>query len=94
MWIHGGHPILPRSANIFEKQILISELCESVWPTSPKLLGHGNIISCLFRQRDFLVEIKWSWVFVVTVDDPIGFVSSDMRSCVLEGKISYLPFIH
>nr|XP_011467404.1 PREDICTED: midasin isoform X1 [Fragaria vesca subsp. vesca] len=59
LWIHGGHPILPRSAKIFEKQILISELCESVWPTSPKLLGH--------------------------VDDPIGFVSSDMRSRVLEG---------
>ncbi|XP_050383797.1 midasin isoform X3 [Argentina anserina] len=61
LWIHGGHPALPRSAKLFEKQLLISELCESIWPTSPKLLAH------------------------VTVNDSIGFVSSDIRSRVLEG---------
>ncbi|XP_040370504.1 midasin isoform X3 [Rosa chinensis] len=59
LWVHGGHPILPCSSKIFEKQLLISELCESVWPMSPKLLAHVN--------------------------DPIGFVSSDMRFRILEG---------
>ncbi|KAJ4836844.1 hypothetical protein Tsubulata_018473 [Turnera subulata] len=33
LWTHGGHPILPSSADLYDKQKLLLELCESVWPT-------------------------------------------------------------
>ena len=85
---------MPCSAKLFEKQLLITELCESVWPTSPKSLTHGNIISCFFGECNILLEINWSLMFSVTVNDPIGFVTSDMRTRVLEGKmLSYLLFL-
>ncbi|KAM1135785.1 hypothetical protein TB1_033293 [Malus domestica] len=42
LWVYGGHPILPSSSRIFEKQLQILELCESVWPTRARLFVHVN----------------------------------------------------
>lgn len=34
LWLHGGHPFLPSSAEIYCKQNQILSLCKSVWPTN------------------------------------------------------------
>lgn len=33
LWLHGGHPFLPHSGNIYKKQCQLLELCNQVWPT-------------------------------------------------------------
>lgn len=51
LWIHGGHPILPASAELFKQQQLFIELCESVWPTKANPYNQGD---------DCLVELATS----------------------------------
>ncbi|CAA2972808.1 midasin isoform X1 [Olea europaea subsp. europaea] len=36
LWAHGGHPSLPSSAELYEKQIQLSKLCELDWPRKMK----------------------------------------------------------
>ncbi|KAL2462441.1 ATPase [Forsythia ovata] len=36
LWAHGGHPSLPSSAELYQKQIQLSNLCELVWPRKTK----------------------------------------------------------
>ncbi|KAL8046294.1 hypothetical protein ABFX02_08G168300 [Erythranthe guttata] len=38
LWKHGGHPILPSSANLYQKQSQLSNLCEMVWPRKSKFM--------------------------------------------------------
>ncbi|XP_038723701.1 midasin [Tripterygium wilfordii] len=33
LWIHGGHPFMPASANLYNKHQQLLKLCESIWPT-------------------------------------------------------------
>lgn len=44
LWLHGGHPFLPSSAEIYCKQNQILSLCKSVWPTN-KLQMEGMYVS-------------------------------------------------
>ncbi|KAK4741715.1 hypothetical protein SAY87_025303 [Trapa incisa] len=32
LWIYGGHPLLPPSADIYSAQLKIFRLCDSIWP--------------------------------------------------------------
>ncbi|KAG7997478.1 hypothetical protein I3843_01G213100 [Carya illinoinensis] len=36
LWVHGGHPYLPPSSNLYHKQHQLSLLCELLWPTKSK----------------------------------------------------------
>ncbi|ONI15461.1 hypothetical protein PRUPE_3G044200 [Prunus persica] len=58
LWVHGGHPILPSSSKLFEKQLQILELCESVWPTRTGLFVHVNdpLIGVVSDLRSFVLE--------------------------------------
>ncbi|KAL0415065.1 UNVERIFIED_CONTAM: Midasin, partial [Sesamum latifolium] len=38
LWAHGGHPILPSSADLYHKQCQLWDLCEMVWPRKNNLL--------------------------------------------------------
>ncbi|KAL2243207.1 UNVERIFIED_CONTAM: Midasin, partial [Sesamum indicum] len=38
LWVHGGHPILPSSADLYHKQCQLWSLCEMVWPRKKNLL--------------------------------------------------------
>ncbi|KAI3455601.1 hypothetical protein Pfo_012264 [Paulownia fortunei] len=38
LWTHGGHPILPSSADLYQKQCQLSDLCEMVWPRKTKFM--------------------------------------------------------
>ncbi|KAK6125035.1 hypothetical protein DH2020_041213 [Rehmannia glutinosa] len=31
LWRYGGHPIMPSSADLYQKQLQLSDLCEAVW---------------------------------------------------------------
>ncbi|KAK4427378.1 Midasin [Sesamum alatum] len=43
LWAHGGHPILPSSADLYHKQRQLWDLCETVWPQKKKFLNlDGN----------------------------------------------------
>ncbi|KAI4324806.1 hypothetical protein MLD38_030260 [Melastoma candidum] len=37
LWIHGGHPQMPNSSDLYDKQMKILELCESIWPANESL---------------------------------------------------------
>lgn len=32
LWVHGGHPYLPSSADVYLKQLQLLSFCELVWP--------------------------------------------------------------
>lgn len=36
LWLHGGHPVLPASAKLFNQQQQLLKLCDSVWPIKSK----------------------------------------------------------
>ncbi|KAI3964519.1 hypothetical protein MKW92_001685 [Papaver armeniacum] len=36
LWVHGGHPFLPSSAEIYSKVRQVLHLCEVIWPTKAK----------------------------------------------------------
>ncbi|XP_057771067.1 midasin isoform X2 [Salvia miltiorrhiza] len=38
LWKHGGHPILPSSADLHQKQGQFSDLCEEMWPRISKFM--------------------------------------------------------
>ncbi|XP_028119149.1 midasin-like [Camellia sinensis] len=48
LWVHGGHPFLPSSADLYQKQRQILNLCELLWPRNTKSLRqvavNGSII--------------------------------------------------
>ncbi|XP_059643593.1 midasin [Cornus florida] len=36
LWVHGGHPIVPSSADLYQKQHQLLNFCELVWPRKRK----------------------------------------------------------
>lgn len=44
LWAHGGHPSLPSSAELYEKQIQLSKLCELDWPRKMKFWKLGMLL--------------------------------------------------
>lgn len=46
LWIHGGHPIVPSSAKLYDKQQLLLELCGLVWPTKSNPYKQGMAGCC------------------------------------------------
>ncbi|KAF8388344.1 hypothetical protein HHK36_027010 [Tetracentron sinense] len=42
LWVHGGHPFLPSSAEIYYKLRQLLSFCELVWPMKTKSWKHGN----------------------------------------------------
>lgn len=45
LWTHGGHPILPVSAEWYNKQQLFLDLCELVWSTKANPYKQGMAIA-------------------------------------------------
>ncbi|KAI8548546.1 hypothetical protein RHMOL_Rhmol07G0280600 [Rhododendron molle] len=37
LWVHGGHPFLPYSADLYQKQQQLFNFCEVTWPRNTKL---------------------------------------------------------
>lgn len=48
LWKHGGHPILPSSADLHQKQCQFSDLCEEVWPKISKFMELGRLFCTRF----------------------------------------------
>ncbi|XP_073015322.1 midasin-like isoform X1 [Primulina eburnea] len=44
LWTYGGHPILPPSAELYQKQCQLSNLCELVWPRKNEFVKLGRIV--------------------------------------------------
>lgn len=59
LWIHGGHPILPASAELFKQQQLFIELCESVWPTKANPYNQGMA----YCYSDSYITIMFNWFY-------------------------------
>nr|AMP82937.1 acidic leucine-rich nuclear phosphoprotein 32-related protein 1 [Catalpa bungei] len=38
LWSHGGHPVLPSSADFYRRHCQLSDLCELVWPRKSKFM--------------------------------------------------------
>ncbi|CAI0419971.1 unnamed protein product [Linum tenue] len=53
LWVNGGHPILPSSATLYDKQQKLFDLCQTIWPTN---------INPFQRENDHLVEVLASTI--------------------------------
>lgn len=42
LWIYGGHPALPSSADLYHKQQQLCRLCECLWPLKLKSHDRGK----------------------------------------------------
>ncbi|KAH6793247.1 hypothetical protein C2S52_003724 [Perilla frutescens var. hirtella] len=73
LWKHGGHPMMPSSAGLHQKQCQISNLGEKVWPRISKLVSVPGIIS--------LDGNKFSEVAV----DGLLFSDVNLRVLAMEG---------
>ncbi|CAK7356901.1 unnamed protein product [Dovyalis caffra] len=76
LWIHGGHPILPASAELYKKQQLFLELCESIWPTkaNPYKQGHDcltEVAASSTPKLRFLAVQGGRRIFIGALD--VGF---------------------
>lgn len=47
LWVYGGHPNMPSSADLYWKQHKLLCFCEFVWPTKTKSWEQG-MSSCFF----------------------------------------------
>ncbi|KAE8646507.1 midasin [Cucumis sativus] len=74
LWIHGGHPAVPCSADLYHKQQQLCRLCESLWPIKLKL--HDRAVA----GKDLLIE-------VFTSSNPelrcLAMEGLSMSSCIL-----------
>ncbi|KAI8544654.1 hypothetical protein RHMOL_Rhmol08G0312700 [Rhododendron molle] len=48
LWVHGGHPSLPYSADLYQKQQQLFNFCEVVWPRNTKSLREA-LYNCLIE---------------------------------------------
>lgn len=46
LWVYGGHPSLPSSADLYWKKHKLLSFCEFVWPTKARSWEQG--LSCCF----------------------------------------------
>ncbi|XP_038899709.1 midasin isoform X2 [Benincasa hispida] len=76
LWIHGGHPTLPSSADLYHKQQQLCRLCESLWQIKLKL--HDRVPAV--AGKDLLIE-------VFTSSNPelrcLAMEGLSMSSCIL-----------
>ncbi|XP_050232290.1 midasin isoform X2 [Mercurialis annua] len=58
LWIHGGHPILPPSANLYHKQNQLLELCDSIWQPHEK--PYMQVGDCLTKGvASYVPELRF-----------------------------------
>ncbi|KAF7135896.1 hypothetical protein RHSIM_Rhsim08G0236800 [Rhododendron simsii] len=48
LWVHGGHPSLPYSADLYQKQQQLFNFCEVIWPRNTKLRREA-LYDCLIK---------------------------------------------
>ena len=51
LWVYGGHPSLPSSADLYWKQHKISSFCEFVWPTKARSWEQGKSFCFTYLLR-------------------------------------------
>ncbi|KAL5579519.1 hypothetical protein UlMin_011961 [Ulmus minor] len=54
LWIYGGHPLLPPSAGLFEKQLKLLKFCEFHWPSKTQALKPGDRIEIVASSDSVL----------------------------------------
>ncbi|CAL5443785.1 unnamed protein product [Camellia sinensis] len=66
LWVHGGHPFLPSSADLYQKQRQILNLCELLWPRNTKSLRqvavNGSIIEAAVSSNTELRSLAMQGV--------------------------------
>ncbi|XP_022152480.1 midasin isoform X2 [Momordica charantia] len=79
LWIYGGHPPSPSSADLYYKQQQLCRLCECVWPVKIKLHDRVSTVA----GKDILIE-------VIASSNPelrcLAMEGLSMSSCIV-GKV-------
>lgn len=44
LWVHGGHPFLPSSADIYYKMQQLFNLCDKIWPDAQNQRPSGMVL--------------------------------------------------
>ncbi|PON47074.1 Midasin [Parasponia andersonii] len=65
LWIYGGHPILPSSALLFEKQLELLKFCESCWPIERKSLMERSLKPVENRWTEIVASSNSTLRFLV-----------------------------
>ena len=68
LWVHGGHPFLPSSADLYQKQHQLLNLCELLWPRNTNLWRQGaSSMVCIMGGSSVYVVISdlFSSIFLI-----------------------------
>ncbi|KAG6397962.1 hypothetical protein SASPL_139412 [Salvia splendens] len=82
LWKHGGHPILPSSADLHQKQCQFADLCEEMWPRVNKFMEPGMIIYHILLPD--INSIEGNQFHEVAVDG-ILFPDVELRILAMQG---------
>ncbi|KAM7483877.1 hypothetical protein LguiB_008460 [Lonicera macranthoides] len=66
LWIHGGHPSLPASADLYQKQYQLLNLCELVWPRKTMMRDLGSSIEAAISSNPELRSLAMQGVCMST----------------------------
>lgn len=100
LWLHGGHPVLPASAKLFNQQQQLLKLCDSVWPIKSKSWKQGNafLISSFGSFFLFLLPYSLLNLYCLAAKDCFTKVvaSSDLglRALALQGTYFLAKFFY
>ncbi|KAL1551716.1 midasin-like isoform X1 [Salvia divinorum] len=76
LWKHGGHPILPSSADLHQKQCQFSDLCEEMWPRVNKFIEPVSLPD--------IISIEGNKFHEIAVDG-ILFSDVELRILAIQG---------
>ncbi|PKI73659.1 hypothetical protein CRG98_005900 [Punica granatum] len=54
LWIHGGHPFLPPSAEVYYAQMKFLKLCDSIWPLKTNSSNYADLAASFGSDLRFL----------------------------------------
>ena len=64
LWVHGGHPFVPSSADIYYKMHQLFSLCDEIWPRSKNQTTSG-MVNSLFHVIPFVSSDNYVVYLVV-----------------------------
>lgn len=98
LWLHGGHPYLPHSGDIYKKQYQLLELCHQLWPKTYYSQLDGNnefteaILSFNPKLRSLMLEgVSMSSYIVCRSDEDDTDIVRQLEEMyqMLSGRIQF-----
>lgn len=87
LWVHGGHPSLPYSADLYQKQQQLLNFCEVIWPRNRKLRREGwYFLSSIWVAFLMLLLTGLPYFGVLIQNFTVA-----LYDCLIEAAVSSIP---